>query len=388
MRRLGYGVLSVTILLGACGSSSVEQTGGSDTTSDSGGCGDGVAAVGEFCHREVVELLDVPVDVAAIGDIDGDGWNDIAMGTWTTETVHVLYGDGAGGYDEELEVEGGGVSTSIAVADLDGDGRGEVVSGSRFSEQLYVFSSRDGLVGVRLCCDGCCSTEGLAIADVDADGFFDVIATVGGIAVAYGNGTLVPDAPVAFDLGWGPTSVHVGDVSGDGALDLVAVNATRGEAVVVENLGGRRFGRAVSVAAAPFADGIATLGGQREELDLVSGSPSSEAPGLVVSANRGNWLFERLDVPYDRPVYGIATADLDGDGARDIVMAGGEDVPGITVVRGLDASYGGTVEQFGDPATGRRVAIGDLNGDGVDDVVVPQSPSVGAMGYVLLLSNP
>jgi hypothetical protein len=78
----------------------------------------------------------------ALGDIDGDGRDDLAVANFGGGDVMVFRGDGKGGFTPAGTFAVGGAPTGIAIADLDGDGRADVVSADSGSNQVTVLLSR------------------------------------------------------------------------------------------------------------------------------------------------------------------------------------------------------------------------------------------------------
>ena len=214
---------------------------------------------------------------------------------------------------------------------------------------------------------------GVWAADIEMDGDLDLIAGVRGAAPVVlrnnGDGTWRQMQPFAGVIG--VRAFAWGDVDGDGDADAVLLGE-HGDLHVFENRQGGEFremtvtpgfGNVVSVALADInADGV---------LDIVT----MDAIGVVrrTSNIRGAWPTaqvaqwpEPIDVK-DIGVYRIIPADVDNNGAIDLVVSGA----GKTRLWLFDA----TDAYVGRPFQGRQFdgveifSAADLNGDGQLDFV-------------------
>jgi hypothetical protein len=244
----------------------------------------------------------------------------------------------------------GGVS--VAQGDTNGDGVADIVTGSGpgGGPQVQVFDGATGALRLSFLAFEPSFASGVEVAagDVTSDGFADVLVVGGCGAIA------APPVVRAFDGRTGafvreyaiPVSgvscgfhVAAGDVTGDGVADVV--------------VGSGGFGL-------PFV----------VVLDGASGATVRE--------------FNAYDAAFRGGVY-VAAADITGDGYADIVTGAG--AGGGPHVRVFDGTDGAVLRQFMayDPAFtgGVRVAAGDLNGDGLAEVITAAGPGGGPHVRVL-----
>ena len=194
--------------------------------------------------------------------------------------------------------------------------------------------------------------------------------------------SLTPDATLSLAAARPATAA---DLDGDGATDLIALSDAQahialGGAVdgIDLSLDGERLALAATHAAAADLDGDGTD-------DLVLGVPEGTS-GRALAFTGGApsaWRAEAPSLAVLDAVGPVAAGDLDGDGFADVIAdtSGG----GIVAVRGASA-LGGTIASGGvdlflsTPRVdfGATLAAGDLDGDGLDDVIARSGPAGGS----------
>jgi hypothetical protein len=238
-------------------------------------------------------------------------------------------------------------------------------------------------------------TKAVAVGDFNGDGILDIAAANQGadfsyagssLSVLLGNGDGSFQPPVDYQIGAGPTAVAVADLNGDGKADLVATNygfigSDPGVHVLLGN-GDGSFAAPVTyvVPGGPESVAVGDLNGDGV-CDLVVGSAQGSNGGLSVLLGRGDGSFT-APVTYDVGSFpgAVALADVNGDGATDLITAnfGGSNV---SVVLGKgDGSFRVGVS-YAVTNTPTMVVVRDLAGNGIPDIVTvsvaaPHSVSV------------
>ncbi len=317
--------------------------------------------------RTVVQAAGGGISIAAITDLNGDGILDLVV--TGNDEVGVLLGNGAGfGAGPSFHIPaslanvGSGIGrTSVAVADVNGDGRPDLVVVGPGEYPSF-------------------ADAGLYVALNDGHGGFST--PVRQAALPGGNGVY-------------PSGVVLADVNGDAIPDAIVVGGSSGsQAALSVFLGDGRggFGAPATVGAGPYFPTYYTAADLNGDghVDLV-GFDFGEGVGADVLLGDGHGGFSapvRHATGLNSYAYGgtAILADVNGDGILDIVATG--DPAHATSDRGYDpttvsvqlgdghAGFGAPSDYAaGDAVTG--VAVADVNGDGIADIVVLQGNGTG-----------
>jgi hypothetical protein len=208
------------------------------------GRGDGTF---DWVRREIVwqesSAIPLPERDIYVVDINQDGRQEIVVPT-ASSGVHVYQTNGARGHTLEER------AARLDFGDLNGDGEVDIVGllpGT--SAEVRVWLSRDG--GFQLIDQPWtppASSNNLAIGDLDADGYDDlliadpIILTGPSVQIYWGSGTgyLDPE-PAEVWPNEGTYDIAVVDYDGNGTADLVFGNEWSIGTTIYENLGDRSF---------------------------------------------------------------------------------------------------------------------------------------------------
>ena len=183
-----------------------------------------------------------PLDMA-VSDFNGDGKSDLV--TINDTQVSVLPGNGDGTFGAALTTTVGSGMRSVAAGDFNGDGRLDLAITSSVTTwngttyvttgSVLVFLNSTATLGgpvtfqaARSFSTGTNLTPGaVVVGDLNGDGKLDVAAAEAGgsnVSVLQGDGAGNLGTARQIAVGSNPVSVAVGDLNGDGRLDLVTAN--------------------------------------------------------------------------------------------------------------------------------------------------------------------
>jgi hypothetical protein len=210
--------------------------------------------------------------------------------------------------------------------------------------------------------------------DVNGDGKLDLITANVGNSVTVltnnGDGTLTFSS--TYTVGNSPINVVAADVNGDGKLDLVAANSDNTLTVLTNNGNGTfTFSSTQIVGYSPFV--TAADVNNDGKVDLITANYSDDTVTVLTNNGSGRFTTASTSQVGFSP-YSVTTTDLNGDGKVDLVIAnqGGNGDGGNGTLTLLANNGKGTFLQAGTLSVGNGpvfVATADVNGDGAPDLI-------------------
>ncbi|MDX2171179.1 MAG: FG-GAP-like repeat-containing protein [Deltaproteobacteria bacterium] len=334
-----------------------------------------------------VELGGSPAALAVV-DFDGDGKLDIVSGNdggdATPGSVSFLAGNGVGGFTlvlqddpsepgmliDALPAELG--TRAVAVGNIDADANLEVLALNSRANSISIY---DGDGHGAFTPGGTLPTanapQDLRLVDVNGDGKLDLIIANGNedsVSVRLGNGDRSFAAADVYAVGTAPNRVVVGDLDDNDTLDIATTNSRSGDVTLLRGDGMGGFGQARTFVADAEPQVVA-LDDFNDDglLDVITAAQGGGDGGSInLLRNRGDAVLHAVeDVPANNGPTGLAVADVDDDGAADLVSSGDA---GEVLVQ--SSGPDGFVTAHAIDVGGRAIGViaVDLNGDARPDL--------------------
>ncbi len=288
----------------------------------------------------------------AIGDLNGDGQPDLAIANYGSNSVSVLLSTMTPGattpsYTAKTDFTTGTGPYAVAIGDLNGDGRPDLAIANAGSASVSVLLST---------------------------------TTTGAATPSYA-------AKTDFTTGTNPVSVAIGDLSGDGRLDLAIANRDSDSVSVLLSATTPGATTPSFAAKTDFTTGIGPRsvaigdlnGDGQPDLAIANSASVSVLLNTTVLPADGFDAGPKTEFISGESPVSVAIGDLNGDGRPDLAITNEADANVSLLLSTM--TPGATTPSYAaktDFATGdapRAVAIGDLNGDGQPDLAIANSLS-------------
>ncbi len=341
--------------------------------------GDGANALG----TAIVSSINLSPGLVVATDMTKDGKPDVVLagnglsgGANAGPLVAVLKGQGNGTFTGELDYAVANNTASLAVGDFNGDGFQDIAVGvarqlgaTTGATGVYVLLGQsNGTWAAPVKIDASLNPSGLAAGDLNGDGFADLVVADRGFFNFIG-GTLQVNGAVhvylgkadgSFITGASPTTTAtnysiaaLGDLDGDGKLDLVLGGNVAGTSVgagtpnvyTLKGVGDGTF-QAATVYPLAGADGIGADSialadfDHDGHLDVALGNSADYTEFLM---GQGAGVFAHTLMVLGREPGALAAADLNGDNFPELlVVQNGAFEASLAVFRNADAWTAGT----------------------------------------------
>jgi len=338
----------------------------------------GVLTVASWVSAQVLWRSDTPIGpfLAAAGDVDNDGTAEIVM--TAAQTAQGRAGGLVRTYDAvshrvESSTVVNGIITHVAIGQVDADPALEIVLGTARNHEAMAIV----LDGVTLQVEwesaqlGMAAPVALSLSDLDADGRAEIV-----LATQLNRLYVFGGAPIATIATLGPlasaiTDVAVGDVTADPAPEIVVASGS-GLNVYAAGTLSLILQRAAPLPVKHVAIAPADAGGP---VEVIAYSADSDQNGEVRIWRGPDLAYAWQHSTVGLTVDDLALRDLEGDGDREFILSG---AMGLSLyVNGLlwigDPDYP-VVWQYKRPAGLSDllgpITIADLDGDGALEVLL------------------
>ena len=278
---------------------------------------------------------------------------------------------------------GSSMAAAVAVGDFNKDGKQDLAVAISGGQVVVLLGKGDGTFAAPVAYNVNSATQ-LVVADVNADGFPDLLALVSGsFAVLLNNGNGTFAAPAYYGNGAGLINIAVGDFYRDGRVHVAASELNN--VYIFQNLGNGEFVQTLTVGgAAAWWVAVADFNGDGyADLAVTSGNTANS---YSIMLNNGNGTFAApVTTTTSFNANSVTAADLDGDGFPDLVLSNGAangsgNVIGV-LLNQRNATFG-TPVTYAIPPSGPiegSTLIADLDGDGRPDLMIPNQTGIAVM---------
>lgn len=268
-----------------------------------------------------------------LADFDLDGSLDLAVANTISDDASILLNDGNGVFSLFASIPAGDGSFFPAALDVNADGYPDLAVTSWLANEVIVFENQRKDQGGTWLGFGPPTTyaagnrpQVMVGADLNGDRRTDLVVmnaatTSNIISVMLDDGSGQLTSAVSYTVGQGPVNVDVGDLSGDGKVDIVVANMSSDSISVLKGRGDGSFEVAVDYAVCDSPGGVAIADLNRDGYPDVA--VNSNSGGVIsVLLNSSNGSLRRVpDLQAGSLLRSVIASDLNGDGAVDLAVA-------------------------------------------------------------------
>ncbi len=283
-------------------------------------------------------------EMVFLGDIDGDGMLDLVVTNYEDIALSVLRNTSTSGnisFAVKQDFTTGLHPDDVSLGDVDGDGKPDIVVTVFSSNAVSVFRNTSTIGNVSFASKQDFTTgstaSGVSLGDVDGDGKLDMVVTCASdnsVSIwrnTSETGNISFASHQDFYSGIWPFNVPLGDIDGDGKIDIITVNLTSNTVSVLRNTstsgsitnGSLAVKQDFTTATNPFGISLADVDGDRKPDFVVTGTIDNMVSVFRNMSTIGNISFSSKQdfKTKGNKSYGVCLGDIDGDGKPDLAIA-------------------------------------------------------------------
>lgn len=349
---------------------------------------------GNFIEQTVNNSIYTQYLTHAIGDFNGDGWQDIAMVSYDSkQKIAIRLGDSAGNFktktfawlDELTD------NVEMGVGDFNGDGNQDLAITRSDSSTVSIFLG-DGTGSIIFASrvqvgDG---PRAIVIADFNQDGLMD-FATANiyenTISIRHGKGGGQFEETSELSVGSFPIALSLADFNNDNSIDLVTTNRSgKGffSILLGDSKGSFYSSYDAALADLPYSLCIGDFNKDGKQDIAAVGRYNPGKIIIKLGDGKGGFTGNRI-YSTGKNTVAIATADFNSDGYLDLATTS-ED--GVFLSFGMsNAQFQTAIRISSSSYLNGKISVGDFNNDGNVDMVITHGTSRGYFTLLMGSSN-
>jgi hypothetical protein len=332
------------------------------------------------------------------GDVNNDGFIDMIVSYGNTPHVSVYMNKGDGTFTDQISYDAKGSLIPAIVKDIDNDGWADIVLCSFGVTDVVqiLMNNGDGTFAdvVQYKRTENYIQNSLEMVDVDNDGYLDFISTFSEWVKDYrkievyknkGDGTF--DTPLVYDPQAKSAYLTIADVDNDGYQDIIGAHFDENKLSVLLNKVDGSYSDPVFYVTGsnPFPPTVADMNKDGYKDIIVS---NNGGENVSVFMNKGDGTFEnRVNYQVDKQLAQVTVSDLNKDGWNDMVVSSEETDYVYLLLNNKD----GTFTNAGKYGPGNYyiwpALVQDVDNDGRDDIIQCDSGSINEQGYISVFRN-
>ena len=316
----------------------------------------------------------------AVGQYNANPALDLFFATPSNSLI-ARSGDGLGGFNSSTLLNSLNAPSGLRSADLDGDGFTDVLAFSSNSNAIMAhMSNRNGFFASQDVALLGNQPHHPQLLDLNRDGKLDVLVpcTLSNlVTLVQGNGAAALGSPSSTALNT-PGLIASADFNHDGITDVVTMPSDGNTLQFAPGNGTGGLGSPTNSFTVRPVRSLAAVDFNRDGYpDVVATTRAANSVTLMTNQSGSGSFLQSFQPLVDAPRE-VAVGDLNHDGAADVVLT--LDTAALWLASGDGNSLLTPLPAISLPAPAQNVAVADLNHDGRDDIVVTL-PTLNAVAY-------